>query len=115
MLDSGRERKFINDGAKFNFTAEECRKFRTATFSAMGKAHARRHQTKARQLPACTDQDRHKKLDLMPIQVSAYSDIVDRYANISAVDVFQSHAFIDGQAVSRRPLDHPHVSQEAKT
>jgi len=64
---------------------------------------------KTRQLPAYADQERYHKLDLMPIQVSAYSDIVDRYANIFAVDIFQSDAFIDDRAVSRPSLQSlPH-------
>ena len=70
----------------------------------MGKSYAGRHQANARQLPAYSDQGRHKKFDLMPIQVSADADIVERYANISAIDIFQGYTFIDDRAVSRRSL-----------
>jgi hypothetical protein len=66
MFDSCRKCDFINACTKFNTGAEEFRKFRTISISAVGKSHAGWHQAEACQLSAHTDQRRHKKLDLDP-------------------------------------------------
>src|SRR5580700_11365861 len=67
----------------------------------VGESHAAWYQAKARQLPAQANQRRHQKFHLMPIQVTADADIVDRYDNVAVLDIFQGNAFIDDRAISR--------------
>jgi hypothetical protein len=87
MLYGRREHNFINGCIKFDFAAKKLRKFRTGTLSVMGESHAGWHQVKPHQLPAHTNEGRRPKLDLMPIQVSTYADVLERYAGVSAVNV----------------------------
>src|ERR1700724_3298225 len=94
---------FIDARAKFNIAAEKFNHFRRV-FSSMGESHADWHQVEACQLPAHTNQRRHKKFDLMQILVSANTDILERYANIFALNISQRYTFICDPAISRCPL-----------
>ena len=49
----------------------------------------------ARQLPTHPEQCRHKKLNLVPIQVSANTNIVKGYDNIFGVNVFKGDPLIN--------------------
>src|SRR5580704_6964788 len=94
ILNSCRECHCIGTRAEFNVDAKERSKFSTTIFSAMNKCHAGRHQTKARKLPAHTEQCGHQKFDLMPIQVSADPDIVEQYAYIGTINILQSYVSV---------------------
>src|SRR3954452_3470214 len=69
----------------------------------MNKTYVGWHQSNARQLSAHADQHRHKKFNLMPIQVSTNTNIVERYGNISAVNIFQRNSFVYDRTISCKP------------
>ena len=55
----------------------------------MDKSDTGGHQMKARQLPAYANQRHNEKLDLMPIQVTANADVINRNDSVvSPVDIF---------------------------
>ena len=61
----------------------------------MGQAHPQGNHAKTSQLPAQPDQGRYKKLDLVPILVSANTDVLKTYDDIFAVSIPDGYSFIN--------------------
>src|ERR1700754_2223217 len=62
------------------------------------------HKPKPCQLAAGPHQGRDPKLDLVPIQMTAHSDIAERHADRPIVNALLCNSLIDDRAISRHPM-----------
>jgi hypothetical protein len=103
LSDAIGKRDVVGGGAEFNIVAEESSKLGVPR-PAVRQPHPARHKAKAGQLSTYPHQPSHPEFDLMPIQMAADPDVVERCADGFAVDAFQSNALIDDGAVPCHPL-----------
>src|SRR6266436_5190586 len=66
----------VSAGTKFNIAAWECREFGNIARAAMDEPYAARLHTTVPQFPTQTDHHSQPALDLMPIQVSAKTNMI---------------------------------------
>ena len=66
--------------------AEKLAKFRIGLLPKVDQPHAAWQNAKARQLPACAQEDGHQELDLMPIEMATDADVPDRHPEISMIN-----------------------------
>jgi hypothetical protein len=99
-----RKDQFIRIRSKFDGTAEEGIELGGIARTAMDEFHANRLQSPSRQVPAQSDDRHHHELDLMPVRMPRYADIVEPDRSVAAFGVRHGHAFIDEPHITRRPV-----------
>ena len=98
------EQDLVGGGAEHDIIAETAEELGIEPLARMRQPDAARQQVRAGHVPAQPHHRGHQELDLVPIVVPADAAILDRKADMLAIDEALRDAFVDDRAVARGAL-----------